>query len=323
MAEARRHHFVSQCYLKGFTHNGTKEGRLFVINVTDGASFETKPLKVAVERDFNAVEGRPQGELESKISEIESDLGAALDRVIKKRSIENCHDWHAVLKLFAFFAVRNPRFRNSLSEFAAETSKIALGISLSTRERWAAHVSKMKAAGVLDRSLPDIDYEQVKKFFDSGEYDIAIPRGYLIRQEFESIDVVLKTMVARNWTLISAEAETGGFITTDHPVCLTNGDGAPSSFQQPIGHGTKGSALIVPISKNLLAIGTFAGPSAVIRATRLQVALLNATVTLFAERQIYAAHDHFPILISGKLKPVSGADFAAYVATTKRESAGG
>jgi hypothetical protein len=87
MGEARRHHFLSQCYLKGFTADGTKEGKLFVINTSDGSTFETKPINVAVERDFNAVEGRPPGELEGKLAQLEGVLGAALDRIVSARSI--------------------------------------------------------------------------------------------------------------------------------------------------------------------------------------------------------------------------------------------
>ncbi|MBQ0821643.1 DUF4238 domain-containing protein [Microvirga sp. HBU67558] len=315
MPEARRHHFVSQCYLKGFTSDGTKDGQLFVVNVADGSTFSTRPINVAVERDFNAVEGRPAGELEGKLAKLESFLGASLDRVVSAKSIENYDDWWAVLNLIAMFSVRNPRFRNTVGDFIADLSQKMMSLALATPERWASQVAAMKAAGVFGEDRKEVAYEDLKRFHESGKYDIKVSRGYRIALEMEAIKPVLETMEKRNWTLLIAGSETGGFITIDHPVCLTNQDGLPSSFQNPVGHGTAGSALIIPISQNLLAIGTFGGKTDVVHATKIQVALLNGMVAPFAERQIYAASDQFQIFISGNTSPKSGVELAEYIAS--------
>ncbi len=56
MTEPRKHHFISQCYLKGFTRSGRKDGQLFAINISDGSSFCTKPASVGAKRDFNRIE---------------------------------------------------------------------------------------------------------------------------------------------------------------------------------------------------------------------------------------------------------------------------
>jgi len=316
MGEARRHHFLSQCYLKGFTSDGTKEGRLFVINMTDGSTFETKPINVAVERDFNAVEGHPAGELEGKLAKIESVLGAALDRVVEARSIENNDDWWMVLNLIALFAVRNPRMRNALGDFIADVSDKILRLTLATEERWASQVARMKAAGVYDDGRPEVPYAEMKRFHKTGEYKIKVSRGYRIALELSAVEPVLKTISNRNWLLLVSV--TGGFITSDHPVCLTNRDGVPPSFQNPVGHGTKGSTLIVPVSQHLLAIGTFGGSVGMLHPTEAQVAVMNSTVASFVNRQIFAADDQFPIFLAGTALPVKGSEFAKTVARNSR-----
>jgi hypothetical protein len=316
MSEARRHHFLSQCYLKGFTDDGTKDGRLFVINVADGSTFGTKPINVAVERDFNAVEGRPPGEIEGELAKLEGHLSAALDRVVQARSIDNNNDWQAVLNLIALFAVRNPRMRNALGEFIADISDKIMSLSLATEERWNSQVARMKAAGAYDDERPEMTYADIKSFHDSGEHRIKVSRGYRIRLELTAVEPVLKALVSRNWMLLVSEA--GEFITTDHPICLTDRNGELPSFQKPVGHRTKGSTVILPISRHLLAIGTFGGNTEVLHPTKAQVAVTNSTIVQFAEKQIYAANQQFPIFVSGMALPITGSELATKLAESAK-----
>ena len=98
MSEPRAHHFVSKCYLKGFSPDGSGESPLFVIDANSGRTFSTTPANVGHERDFNAIEGLAPSELEKQLSKVESDIAPALERVIANRSIENRDDWTLVLK---------------------------------------------------------------------------------------------------------------------------------------------------------------------------------------------------------------------------------
>ncbi len=49
---ARKHHYVPQCYLKGFVENREKP-RLFTVDVRTRRSFLANPENVAAERDFH------------------------------------------------------------------------------------------------------------------------------------------------------------------------------------------------------------------------------------------------------------------------------
>jgi hypothetical protein len=52
---AKRHHYVPQCYLKGFAEDRDNP-KLFVIDGKEQRSFCTAPANVAAERDFNRIE---------------------------------------------------------------------------------------------------------------------------------------------------------------------------------------------------------------------------------------------------------------------------
>jgi Protein of unknown function (DUF4238) len=148
---------------------------------------------------------------------------------------------------------------------------------------------------------------------DVGQWDVS--RGFHIEMEFAgSIEEVLKTLVHRNWTLMIAEGDAGNFITSYHPVCLSHTDGNASSFQRPAGHGMTETTVLLPISKNLLAVGTFEGKVETVNATRVQVARLNSLVAQHAEDHIYASDDQFPIWLGRNYK-AKGADIGDFIRT--------
>ena len=70
---ARRHHFVPQGYLAGFTNDGTRAGLLTVFDRVSQSIFLAKPRNVAAKRDFNRVdlESRPPDYLEQAMGEFE------------------------------------------------------------------------------------------------------------------------------------------------------------------------------------------------------------------------------------------------------------
>ena len=79
---ARHHHFLSQCYLRGFTKGNSKKSKLTVIDLLQNKHFETKPRNVGGLRDFNRidVEGVDPIFLEKSLAEFEGEAARALKR---------------------------------------------------------------------------------------------------------------------------------------------------------------------------------------------------------------------------------------------------
>jgi hypothetical protein len=102
---ARRHHFVSQCYLNGFVDDRDKP-KLFVVDLKTRRTFETAPANVAAERDFHRidVEGHSPDALENTFSEFETRLDQALRRTVAARSIADPNDRALVFELIAILA---------------------------------------------------------------------------------------------------------------------------------------------------------------------------------------------------------------------------
>ena len=318
MKQPRHHHYLSQCYLKGFTNDGTAEGQLFVIKVEDGGTFRTTPRNVAGIRDFNAVEGQPTGQLENELSKLEGMVAPALDRIIHAQSIADAGDWVAFLNLVALFAVHNPRDRNTAGEYVSELLDMVLQVALASPERWATQIKNMRESGAIEDDFEFPSYNEMKTARKNNEVKLKLTRGFHNWLELGSHKKVLDTMHLRKWSLFITKENTGTFITVDHPVCLVNSDLSPPTVMLPVGHGVDGTCLIIPISKYLLAIGVFNGNSKIVHARKVLVGRLNSVVASFAQNQVYAANPGFPFWL-GRDTMADSEVLAAHFASNKTE----
>lgn len=296
MGEARAHHFISQCYLKGFTRNGAKKSKLFVVSLDELKTFETRPENVAHRRDFNRIEGLPAGALESQLGKFETQVDRALLKIGADRTLDDAEAWIYVLNLAALFAVRHPLQRENVRQFMERTSKIVMDMALASPERWAAQLRQARAAGAIS-SDSDVPYEQLREFHRRGEYTIEVPTARHIDIEFKTHDTVLRTLLDRQWTLCIAQPGAGHFMTSDHPLVLVHSDGTPSTMMRPVGHGLTGTTVFFPINRELFAVGTFEGPAGVRHMNARSVANQNAIMLMHADRELYGSDRRDRVLI--------------------------
>jgi len=133
---ARHHHYLSQCYLKGFTKGGGKKSKLAVIDLREKKHFETIPRNVGGIRDFNRidVEGVDQNLLESSLAEFEGMAAAALRRLDKGEKFDGDVKG-LILNLIAMLAIRSPEMREHWRGFMAQIAERTMDLTLATKER--------------------------------------------------------------------------------------------------------------------------------------------------------------------------------------------
>ncbi|EOF5506408.1 DUF4238 domain-containing protein, partial [Salmonella enterica] len=83
MNEARHHHYLSQCYLRGFTKNGGVKSKLTALDMKKKKAFETSTRNVGGVRDFNRldIEGFDPNILESSLAEFEGSVATELKKL--------------------------------------------------------------------------------------------------------------------------------------------------------------------------------------------------------------------------------------------------
>jgi Protein of unknown function (DUF4238) len=290
---ARQHHYLSQCYLKGFVTDREKP-RLFVVDAKKQCTFSTNPANVAVERDFHRidVEGQPLDALENAFSGFETKLDDSLKRIIAARSIADTNDRAMLFNLIGLTAIKNPRVRENVRRFQDQTAKKIMEVVTSTPERWAAHVKRMQEEGTSPAD-PVTDYERMREFVRRKGYDLVIPPSEHLRVELKIFDEILPHIFNRKWILLRALPERTGFITSDHPMSLTWTDPGKNRGFWPPGLALGETQLLFPISNDLAIIGAFEFKEGESDADESLVGLINGRIIEHAARQIYARDDGF------------------------------
>jgi hypothetical protein len=254
VSEARAHHYVPQCYLNNFTSSG----RILAVDLHNGKRFRTHPKNVAQERDFNRVEadGFTPYHLETQYGKFESEVAPVLKAL---RAGQKCSaaDFDHILNLITLLANRNPRHRETFSKFQNDVAQQVLRLMTATPERWAGQVKQARQAGALPETIEDVPYEVVRDLVANGKLRLAATTSQHAAIELGVFEDLLEVIGQRAWRWIHAEATGGGFITSDHPVCLFSNllpKGLPS-----LGYGMTATTVYFPVSPTLALCGEFDG----------------------------------------------------------------
>lgn len=315
MGEARAHHFISQCYLKGFTRNGAKKSRLCVVSLAECKTFESKPDGVAHIRDFNRVEGLPAGEVERMLAGFEGQIAAALKRISTDRSLDNLDAWTQVLYLVALFVVRHPTRRVQTQLAFEHTARFVLNLVTASSESWEAYQREAKEKGRIGSDV-NLTFSQARELADA--YNVDVPTARHIDLELQMLEPILQTLTSRQWTLYIAGPGAGKFVSSDRPVALAHSDGATESLRRPLAHGMTGTSLYFPINRELCAVGRFEGVSGIRQLDAEGVALFNAVTYRNAHRELYCADWKDSLMHDGRM--VCAADVLALITATAANS---
>jgi hypothetical protein len=313
---ARKHHYIPQCYLRGFTNGGGKKSKLRVLDAKTRSSFETGTHNVGARRDFLKVdiEGLPPDAHESEMSAFEGDLARTLRAVGEKRSI-NAEELEIILNFLGLLAIRNPAFRENFTGFMDDVLSKMMRLSLATKERWEGQVAQMKEKGV---DLPDIPYEEMKRFVEDKQYELTLKTDFHIHYEFVGLDAILPHLFNRTWLLVEATDESGPFITSDHPVSLRwkHPEKIPPFYRNSPGFGMRDTQILFPLSKNLALIGEYEDvewEGDIVSATAPSglVESINSMLIGTSREQIYAPSFNFKF--AGRDGTASGNMLLAYL----------
>lgn len=294
---ARNHHWVPQCYLKGFAKGRSKNSQLHVVDGVAQRHFVTVPRNIASARDFNRIDipGVAPDHIETTLAKFEGDVAKALTRICRDREILDPEDLNLTLNLIALLAVRTPGMREHIRQQQERILKRVMDLTLGTKQRYEASFSEAASDGAIngEEVLP---YDQMQNFFDRAQYTITMPTTRHVSLELDLVKTILPLLSRRNWLLVRADPGTGGFITSDQPVVLKWIERRPRGpFDSP-GFGLRGTEVIFTVSHDLALIGTFDDPSGTTDADEAEVALINGVIMGYSGRQIYARDDRFRYL---------------------------
>jgi Protein of unknown function (DUF4238) len=300
---ARRHHYVPKCYLNLFSNEvpGKQKRELNVYDSVERKTFKTAPENVALEKDFNTIdiEGHEPDAFEKALAAVESDIGPALQRIVKAKSLMDENDKELLLTLVALLHVRNPRFRERKRDFHERVQKRILDMLFSSRELFESQMKRAQVDGFLPAGdLPD--FEEVKKSYNENNFKALVPVVEHIISEVDLFEHIMPLLRERGWVVVSAPSGSQ-FVTGDHPVSLMWSE--PKKV--PIGLKLKGTEVVFPISPGLAVVGAYELKDGHEEGTAEQIASINGTTILNSGRQVYAFNGDFAYQIDQSKEAIS------------------
>lgn len=299
---ARKHHYVPQAFLAGFTEQGTKGGHLYVLAPESGMGFRTIPRNVAAERDFNRVdiEGEPIDVVEKALAAFEGEAIESIRRVVESEAYPDEEDYVSILNLLGLLAIRNPKLRKSFNQSREAVYRRISELLVSDKRVWEHHKGKAIAGGY--EISEGVSFEDMRDFVERGDYDIIFSPEGNSRVEFRAFDGVLESLGQRTWSVVLAPEDGPQFICADHPVTLWSRSGS----NEALGFGLKNTEVFLPLSKRVGFYGVYEEPlKEVVRCRASNVAIMNQRAVAAALRHVFSASPSFVVWQDGSIREVS------------------
>lgn len=310
-ATPRHHHYLPQCYLKGFSKAQSKKSKIQVYDFRRNKHFETIARNVGGERDFNRIdlEGVDPTGLETRFASFEGELAKSLARVNEKKALSE-EDRMYVLNLAAMMLLRTPQMRQHWRQNLSSLAETIMSVQLSSEGAFEASRQEMLEGGY---EGPDVTFEEAKDFFERKEYTFNVKREYHIYMELQMLIPTIEALSQRNWLLLHTDDKTDPFITSDNPVILTwkNPEDIPPFYRNSPGLAMSDTSVYFPVSSRVMLVGEFEISEAVSEAGSDFVALANGMVCSTAHERVFAPRSTFRFKGPGGIE--KGKDVMKYV----------
>jgi len=294
MTEPRKHHFVSQFYLAGFTTDESSDGTLYCFDVHTKKVWPTNTKEVAHKRDFNRVEASEltPAFLETELSKFETEVSSVFRSLKTEKVIPSGDEYATLINFIALLGVRNPDLRSNFDESKTQLFRKVMALYLHDEQRWQTFRDKAIRDGV--EALKGLSYSEANKIFLESDWKITSHPNSFHPMEFGAIEKVVELLANRDWTLVLAPSE-ALFVTSDRPVALTWTIPDPTVPFGP-GFGSLHSAVYFTLNRTMALLGRFNDTAGVIQANAQLVGAFNSIISVHATRFVYGSTNSFLML---------------------------
>jgi hypothetical protein len=301
---ARKHHYIPQFYLSGFTDSGEKSGLLHAHDLQEETTWQAKPANVAFKKDFYKIDapGINVDHVEKAFAEFEGEAARVLRKITELNKLPGRPKDYGILMYFmAQLVVRRPSVRETAQRQKDDLIRMVLHQHAAMPDDQLR--ARLEFIRSKDPDLPEVELETFRDFIKSDEYSIEFSQNYhmthLLKALLPTAEALVPVLAARHWVFWLAQ-ESANFITNDRPVNLSwTVDVGPFYANSP-GFGLTNTAIVFPLSKRLVMYGRFDGPrGAVLPANNQRVALINRVTARSAIRFVYSTDKDFALQKEG------------------------
>ena len=292
MNNPKKHHFVPESYLSGFTLTGKKKDKFWVIDKLNETVRRSTPQNEAHKRYLYKVKvekGDDEFAIEKSFSKFENDAIPVLKEIDEKHSIPCGEQYDLLINYLALQIVRTPKFRDDLekmlSNFYNQVGKLCLQMILQSKEYFDNYIDEMiRHKPYLCKE--QFNYGRLCDVVKNRNIKAVIDNNYHVENSLKTINVLLPCLGNRNWCVLSPMDNRQYFIASDNPVVLIWSN--HRNFNSPLGYGLRGTDVIFPINKKIAILGRFEPQPIQVLLDFQNVAKLNNYIANSSVRYLYS-----------------------------------
>ncbi len=269
----KKHHYIPQFYIEGFTNN---KGEVFVLEHATGkinkqskygtfhkykfysVDFTKHPKRdpesaqkikksLGIDHiDISNVKEYPDM-IEDLLSDVENISAPIIKKLIKGEQISTREKMN-LSTFIALMYTRTPAFHSFVSELEKQVMEKDIKKIFSQKEKVKDTYNKMLEEGYEDK----IDLKELFKFVEDKKYKIGIPKELTIQYMLIGTSVIDRLLYKKTWFIMEAPTSTS-FITSDNPVFMNH----PIVYEKgafSVGVETPNVEVFFPLSKELLLV---------------------------------------------------------------------
>ena len=215
---AKRHHYLPQFYLQGFTG---ADGLLCLFDRETKTFRKQAPVITAFENDFYTTtdrQGAKSDGLEKMFSKLECAARGVITRLDARQTGWRDEQERVSFAIFlALFYSRTPAFHKEQTALAEQLYRSWMKANHPTAEitaQWCEEMAK--------ETGEPVDKETAAELFKAvrdDDYDVEIPRQHIIRLMGDAALHLARVLLTLNWSFVIAPPDLA-FITSDAPFMI-------------------------------------------------------------------------------------------------------
>lgn len=282
MSTSKRHHYLSQFYLKGFLDSD----RNWVYDRVTKQLREDIPKNIAVITNYYTTldeKGERSTEGESLLAEIE-DKAVNLISTLNSGGNITYTEKQELSLFIAFLRTRVPQFERILTHIFNEQAKSLLKVATATEER----VDHLVNTSEID--LKHSEYKDFMEIAQSDELKVVPHHQFVIASMFKMGLEIAKYLFQMDWFILHS-TEDQPIVTCDVPFVIL----APRYLEPPYRYGIgiiqKDTVKIIPLTRSSALAMVNHGENMIHRdINNEQVAKLNEILALNSERLLIGSN---------------------------------
>jgi len=281
MNRPKRHHYLPQFYLEGFT----RDGLLWVYDRKTKTTRKQTPVNTAVESDFYTyvdLKGNESAEIEKLFARLEGYTKPVIDLLTNRQEV-SVEQRGLVAGFIGTLYIRTPGFRRMSDGMREQMMRRVMRLSLPDVDTAATRLPQMRTGGPNVEGWTPAQALEVAQ--NPDDYGIDFPLNVSLHTMLTLLPQLAPLLWDLKWTIMHAP-QNKSFVTSDVPFLLFSPSGHKPGFPG-VGLMTPGAVKVVPLNQRACLVMGDLSPGSPIKHVDAEsewVRNVNLTATKNCER---------------------------------------